>query len=209
MREEPVEKSMTIAVDLAKSVFEIAISKEPGRVRQRRRLTRSQMARLQSRPPLIDSNAAPPPPWQRPAYGKNLLREESRYSVTSQGFVASQVALGTRQAVRRQAGGGRGWCPEKVNPRSPPACPLPAPVSWPDRTIAQPRREPRAVSRKPLSGTRLEPVGGAAENNVWLVPRIRLLYFVEERDGAEPSGKRGPVDPGSVFLERLPSVMVV
>jgi transposase len=34
---------MTIAVDLAKSVFEIAVSKEPGRVCQRRRLTRGQM----------------------------------------------------------------------------------------------------------------------------------------------------------------------
>jgi transposase len=35
--------STTIAVDLAKSVFEIAVSSEPGRVCQRRRLRRSQM----------------------------------------------------------------------------------------------------------------------------------------------------------------------
>jgi transposase len=41
-----VGKSTTIGVDLAKSVFEIAISKEPGRVSQRRRVSRSQMARL-------------------------------------------------------------------------------------------------------------------------------------------------------------------
>jgi len=38
-----VENPTTVAVDLAKSVFEIAVSKEPGRVCQRRRLTRSQM----------------------------------------------------------------------------------------------------------------------------------------------------------------------
>jgi transposase len=41
-----VGKSTTIGVDLAKSVFEVAISKEPGRVSQRRRVSRSQMARL-------------------------------------------------------------------------------------------------------------------------------------------------------------------
>jgi transposase len=38
-----VEDPTTIAVDLAKSVFEVAVSKEPGRVCQRRRLTRGQM----------------------------------------------------------------------------------------------------------------------------------------------------------------------
>jgi transposase len=38
-----VEHPTTIAVDLAKSVFEIAVSKDPGRVCQRRRLTRGQM----------------------------------------------------------------------------------------------------------------------------------------------------------------------
>jgi len=38
-----MEHSTTIAVDLAKSVFEIAVSSEPGRVSLRRRLTRSQM----------------------------------------------------------------------------------------------------------------------------------------------------------------------
>src|SRR5262245_34630767 len=36
----------TIAVDLAKSVFEVAISQRVGRVAQRRRLTRGQFARL-------------------------------------------------------------------------------------------------------------------------------------------------------------------
>jgi transposase len=39
-----VDKPTTIAVDLANSVFEIAVSKEPGRVCQRRRVTRRQMA---------------------------------------------------------------------------------------------------------------------------------------------------------------------
>jgi len=39
-----VEHPTTIAVDLAKSVFEVAVSKEPGRVCERKRLTRSQMA---------------------------------------------------------------------------------------------------------------------------------------------------------------------
>src|SRR5262249_46966910 len=35
-----------IAVDLAKSVFEVAISTQPGRIAERRRLTRSQFARF-------------------------------------------------------------------------------------------------------------------------------------------------------------------
>lgn len=39
-----MDKPTTIAVDLANSVFEIAVSKEAGRVCQRRRVTRSQMA---------------------------------------------------------------------------------------------------------------------------------------------------------------------
>ena len=39
-----MEHPTTIAVDLAKSVFEVAVSKDPGRVCQRRRLTRGQMA---------------------------------------------------------------------------------------------------------------------------------------------------------------------
>jgi transposase len=38
-----VDKPTTIAVDLANSVFEIAVSKQPGRVCQRRRVTRRQM----------------------------------------------------------------------------------------------------------------------------------------------------------------------
>jgi len=42
----------TIAVDLAKSVFEVAVSSEPGRVCLRKRLTRGQMAAFfASRPP--------------------------------------------------------------------------------------------------------------------------------------------------------------
>ena len=39
-----MEHPTTIAVDLAKSVFEVAVSKEPGRVCQRKRLSRGQMA---------------------------------------------------------------------------------------------------------------------------------------------------------------------
>ena len=39
-----MEHPTTIAVDLAKSVFEVAVSREPGRVCQRRRLSRGQMA---------------------------------------------------------------------------------------------------------------------------------------------------------------------
>lgn len=47
-----MEHPTTIAVDLAKSVFEIAVSTEPGRVCQRRRLTRRQMAAFfANRPP--------------------------------------------------------------------------------------------------------------------------------------------------------------
>jgi len=45
-------KSTTIAVDLAKSVFEVAVSERPGRVRVRRRLSRGQFARfLAEQPP--------------------------------------------------------------------------------------------------------------------------------------------------------------
>jgi transposase len=40
-KEEPVEKHTLIAVDLAKSVFEIAVSHEDGKVAKRRRLARS------------------------------------------------------------------------------------------------------------------------------------------------------------------------
>lgn len=39
----------TIAVDLAKSVFEVAVSQEPGRVEQRRRLSRGQFERFLAR----------------------------------------------------------------------------------------------------------------------------------------------------------------
>jgi transposase len=47
-----MEDPTTIAVDLAKSVFEISVSREPGRVCQRKRLTRSQFARyLALQPP--------------------------------------------------------------------------------------------------------------------------------------------------------------
>jgi transposase len=44
----------TIAVDLAKSVFEVAVSERPGRVSERRRLSRAQFARfLAERPPAM------------------------------------------------------------------------------------------------------------------------------------------------------------
>ena len=44
--------SLTIAVDVAKSVFEVAVSDRPGRVVKRSRLSRSQFARLLvTRPP--------------------------------------------------------------------------------------------------------------------------------------------------------------
>jgi transposase len=47
-----VEKHTTIAVNLSKTVFEIAVSDQPGRVCERRRLTRGQMARFfANRPP--------------------------------------------------------------------------------------------------------------------------------------------------------------
>lgn len=41
-----MEHPTTIAVDLAKSVFEVSVSREPGRVCQRKRLTRNQFARF-------------------------------------------------------------------------------------------------------------------------------------------------------------------
>lgn len=43
--------SSTIAVDLAKSVFEVAVSTQPGRVATRHRLTRPQFARFVATPP--------------------------------------------------------------------------------------------------------------------------------------------------------------
>ena len=39
-------KNTTIAVDLAKSVFEIAVSRRPGKVAERRRLSRGQFSRF-------------------------------------------------------------------------------------------------------------------------------------------------------------------
>jgi transposase len=45
-------RALTIAVDRAKSVFEVAVSREPGRASQRKRMTRSQMASFfATRPP--------------------------------------------------------------------------------------------------------------------------------------------------------------
>jgi transposase len=41
-----VKKHTTIAMDIAKSVYEVAVSEEPGRVKERRRLSRSQMLRF-------------------------------------------------------------------------------------------------------------------------------------------------------------------
>jgi len=47
-----VKEHTTIAVDLSKSVFEVAVSREPGRVCERRTLSRNQMARFfAQRPP--------------------------------------------------------------------------------------------------------------------------------------------------------------
>ena len=45
-KEESVGKHTTIAMDIAKNVFEVAVSTEPGRVKERRRLTKSQMLRF-------------------------------------------------------------------------------------------------------------------------------------------------------------------
>ena len=48
-KEESVAKSTTIAVDLAKSVFEVAVSERPGRVSSRHRLSRAQLLRFFAR----------------------------------------------------------------------------------------------------------------------------------------------------------------
>jgi transposase len=49
-----VEKTTTIAVDLAKSVFEVAVSEAPGRVSERKRLSRSGLAAFfANRPPAV------------------------------------------------------------------------------------------------------------------------------------------------------------
>jgi transposase len=49
-----VEKTTTIAVDLAKSVFEVAVSEAPGRVSERKRLSRSGLATFfANRPPAV------------------------------------------------------------------------------------------------------------------------------------------------------------
>ena len=39
-------KDTTIAVDLAKSVFEVAVSQRPGKVAERHRLSRGQLSRF-------------------------------------------------------------------------------------------------------------------------------------------------------------------
>jgi hypothetical protein len=44
-------KSTTSAVDLARSVFEVAVSHHPGTVAQRRRLSRSQLVRYFAKAP--------------------------------------------------------------------------------------------------------------------------------------------------------------
>lgn len=41
-----MQQHTTIAIDVAKSVFEVAISRRPGRVSTRHRLTRKRFARL-------------------------------------------------------------------------------------------------------------------------------------------------------------------
>lgn len=41
-----MKKHTTIAMDVAKNVFEVAVSEEPGRVKERRRMTRGQMGRF-------------------------------------------------------------------------------------------------------------------------------------------------------------------
>ena len=48
-KEESVAKSTTIAVDLAKNVFELAVSDRPGRVASRHRLSRTQPLRFFAR----------------------------------------------------------------------------------------------------------------------------------------------------------------
>ena len=48
-KEESVAKSTTIAVDLAKNVFELAVSDRPGRVASRHRLSRAQLLRFFAR----------------------------------------------------------------------------------------------------------------------------------------------------------------
>ena len=49
-----MEKTTTIAVDLAKSVFEVAVSEAPGRVSERKRLSRSGLAAFfANRPPAV------------------------------------------------------------------------------------------------------------------------------------------------------------
>src|SRR5689334_12275256 len=40
-KEEPMEKTTVVGVDIAKTVFEIAVSETPGQVSQRKRLPRS------------------------------------------------------------------------------------------------------------------------------------------------------------------------
>ena len=52
-------ETTTIAVDLAKNVFEIAVSKEPGIVDERKRLSRSRfLSFFAERKPAIGSTAA-------------------------------------------------------------------------------------------------------------------------------------------------------
>jgi transposase len=51
--ETPMPRTPTIAVDLAKSVFEVACSDRPGRVAARHRFTRAQFARFVATTPPV------------------------------------------------------------------------------------------------------------------------------------------------------------
>jgi hypothetical protein len=89
-----VKEHTTIAVDLSKSVFELAVSRKPGRVCQRVRLSRSQMTRFfVGRPPatvLLEACGSS----ARNQRGNPLYKsEESRYAMFGVWFLGTLIVV--------------------------------------------------------------------------------------------------------------------
>ena len=92
----------TIAVDLAKSVFEVAVSQRPGTVRERRRLSRTQFARLLERTGARDTGDGGL--RHRPLLGSRSpgVRASGRAAAAARGAplrVAQQDRWGRREGV--------------------------------------------------------------------------------------------------------------
>src|SRR6266545_3769794 len=100
LKEESVEHPTTIAVDLAKSVFEVSISREPGRVCQRKRLTRGQFARflaLQPSATVLMEACGTAHYWARLAQPPARQDRPHRHTRTAGGLPQREDLAGPRQ----------------------------------------------------------------------------------------------------------------